>query len=118
MNTTRYVDIKQSLKEYDLNIIKPFVPTIGELDVSRGYITRFFAQKANDAAAVVYEVHSSTYSRLINNPFFSVVNLDWQIVGSEEKIKDVNGRSVKFAAKSLPAVQLYLPYLLQFRKTV
>ena len=101
-----------------MNIIKPFIPTADQNDYNRGYITRFFAQKSNDPASTVYEIHSSTYSKLSNNPFFNVVILDWQIVGTEDKIKDVNSRSIRFAAKTFPAVQLYLPNLLQFRKTI
>jgi len=117
MNTTRYTDVAKLSREYDLNVIKPFIPTTNQNDYNRGYITRFFTQKSNDSASTVYEIHSSTYSKLSNNPFFNTVSLDWQIIGTEEKIKDVNKRSIQFAAKTLPAVQLYLPNLLQFRKT-
>lgn len=116
MDKTRYTDIAKLSRDFNVNEVKVYLPAPNQNDYNAGYITRFFAQRANDPASTVYEVNSTTYVQLSQNSFFTTVDLDWQIVGSVEKIKDVNFKSVKFASQKLPAVMLYLPYYLQFRK--
>jgi hypothetical protein len=116
MDISRYKKILQLPKEFKLSGIKQFIPTPNDMDYKRGYITRYFTQKINDVNGPVYEVNDKLYSRLINNSFYAISNLDWKITGTDDEIKEANAKSVKRASKNLSAIQLYLPYLLQFKK--
>ena len=116
MNTTRYTDIANLSKDFNVNSISTYVPKPNQNDFNAGYITRYFVQKSNDVASTVYEINSAMFTHLSHNAFFTTVDLDWQIVGTDEHIKEVNFKSVQFAARTLPAVRLYLPYFLQYRQ--
>ena len=116
MDTKRYNNLLQLPNEYKFNGVKQYIPKPSDMDYKRGYITRYFCQKANDTNGIVYEIEQKTYSGLANNSFYSVADLDWKIIGTDEEIKEANLKSVIRASKKLSAVQLYLPYLLQFKK--
>jgi hypothetical protein len=117
MDITRYTTILQLPQEFKLSGVKQYIPTPIESDYKRGYIVRYFTQKVNDINSPVYEIDDYTFSNLSNNSFYQICSLDWKIIGTDEEIKEANMKSVKRAGKVLPAVQLYLPYLLQFKKS-
>ena len=98
------------------NTIKTHVPTPEENDFKKGYITRYFAQKANDESSYVFEISKDEYGNLITNPFFLTVKLNWRLIGSVEQIRDSNSKSVTLASNTIKSVSLYLPNKLQFYK--
>ena len=51
-----------------------------------------------------------------NNSFYTVVSLDWRLVGTKEEIKNSNSASLRLASVKMPKIHLYLPNLLQFHK--
>lgn len=104
------------LNQFEIPNIESHVPKPIDTDYTTGYITRYFIQKSNDKNSIVIEISKTGYREFINNSFYVVVALDWKISGTPEEIKEANLKSVKRAAKTIPAVQLYLPYLLQFSK--
>jgi hypothetical protein len=104
------------LNQFQIPNIESYIPKPIDTDYTTGYITRYFIQKSNDKNSVVREISKTGYQEFINNSFYTVVTLDWKIAGTPEEIKEANLKSVKRAAKTLSAVQLYLPYLLQFSK--
>jgi hypothetical protein len=53
---------------------------------------------------------------MTSNPFYNTTELYWKIKGTDDEIKLANSKSVKLASKRIPALSLYLPYLLQFKK--
>lgn len=114
MDLNRFNDIFREKREFELPIVKAYIPELEDTDYERGYITRYFAQKANDESSHVIEIDDRTYSTLINNSFYIVVQLDWKITGTHDEIKEANGKSVRLASKIMPTILLYLPYLLQF----
>ena len=116
MDITRYTKILQLPQEFKPSGIRQHIPTPTDSDYKRGYIIRYFTQKINDIDSPVYEISDGIYSKLSNNSFYQTCNLDWKIIGTDDEIREANMKSVKRAAKKLYAVQLYLPYLLQFKK--
>jgi len=103
--------------KFNIPPINTIVPMPTESDYKTGYIIRYFMQKTNDAVSPVYEVSRETYSIFITNYFYTCINLDWKIVGTDDEIKEANLKSVKRAGTKLPAIINYLPYLLQFKKS-
>jgi len=117
INKFRYADIaKSKLIEFSLPTIHTFVPSPTETDYKKGYITRYFIQKANDKASYIYEISNVDYSKFAFSPFFTQILLDWRIIGTDEEIKQSNFISVKNCIPKMPSIHLYLPNLLQFRK--
>jgi hypothetical protein len=96
--------------------IKTHIPSPDENDFKKGYITRYFAQKANDESSYVFEIDKDEYGNLVTNPFFLTVKLNWRLNGSIEQIKDSNSKSVMLASNTLKSIYLYLPNKLQFYK--
>jgi hypothetical protein len=114
MDLNRFNDIFREKLEFELPVVKAYSPELEDTDYERGYIIRHFAQKANDESSPVIEIDDRTYSNLINNSFYIVVQLDWKISGTHDEIREANGKSVRLASKTMSSVLLYLPYLLQF----
>ena len=100
----------------DLRDVTPFSPTIKERDIVRGYIVRYFIQKANDINSIIYEIDRSQYASMSTSPFYTLSTLDWRIVGNPNEVKKSNAASIRIASKVIPKIQLYLPNLLQFHQ--
>jgi hypothetical protein len=96
--------------------IVAYIPVLTEVDYKRGYISRYFIQRANDMAGRITEINEIAFSKFVNTPFYTAITLDWKITGSDDEIKDCNSKSIKFVLKQMPKIQMYLPNLLQFRK--
>lgn len=117
MDVVRYMNIaKLSNTEYGYKKLATYIPHPEEIDYKRGYIKRYFAQQSNDINAYIYEISSDVYSGISSNSFYTIVLLDWRLVGTEEQIKESNFKSVKLASQKMKALQLYLPNFLQFSK--
>jgi hypothetical protein len=114
MDLNRFNDIFKDKRDFELPTIKPYAPDLDEQDYQNGYITRYFTQKANDESSPIIEIDDRTYTNLIGNDFYLIVELDWKIEGTYDDIKEANGKSVRLASKKIPSILLYLPYLLQF----
>lgn len=116
INPIRYkVVAKGDLKPFKYRI-KTFIPNPQEDDYKRGYIVRYFLQKANDSQSFVYEISKDTYGKFVDNKLFIVKTLDWRIIGEDSEIRKSNLASINIASKKLKGIKLYLPNLLQFRK--
>jgi hypothetical protein len=116
MNSDRYKDIVKLPLQYRQVTVVTHLPSPTDFDYKRGYITRYFLQKANDFDSLIYEVKQSAMMKYAGNPFYTVVSLDWRIVGSTEDIKTSNSASLKLASAKMPKIALYLPNLIQFIK--
>jgi hypothetical protein len=116
MNISRYNRLAENISEFKINSIKTFIPTPTEDDYRRGYIERYFIQKANDENSYIYEVNKKFYSDIKSNPFYINTTVKWKIVGNDEEIKDANFKSIKLASNIIKSISLYLPNYLQFRK--
>lgn len=115
INLGRYITLANNSEDFKFSIFT-FIPRPNEKDYNRGYITRYFVQKANDVNSYIYEVSKESYKNYLNNSFLLTVSLDWRIDGDDIDIKKSNSESVRLASKTINKLQLYLPNLLQFRK--
>jgi hypothetical protein len=111
----RYKFLKNNLNNFNLDI-KPFIPSPTDSDYKKGYITRYFVQKANDSNGLIYEVSNESYKTYIKNKLLISESVDWRIIGEDSEIKNSNSESIRLASKKIPKLSLYLPNLLQFRK--
>jgi len=100
-------------KDFEINT---FCPTPSESDYKRGFITRYFTQRANDKNGYIYELNEATYLRQTLNPFFITCVLRWKITGTDEELKEANFNSVKLGMKRIPLLIKYLPNYLQFKQ--
>jgi hypothetical protein len=116
INIELYNSLVNNTSDFNRNEITVSIPSPTEKDYRRGYITRYFIQRANDQKSVIYEVNSTTFSNLKENPFYKVASLDWVISGDGDKVKELNRKSITYASKDIKYLSLYLPNLLQFWK--
>ena len=100
----------------DIPIIFSFIPKPNDKDYFKGYIVRYFVQKANDSNSVIYEVSKTNYSKIISSPMYINIKLDWRLIGDPIDVKKSNTASLQIASKTIPKISLYLPNLLQFHK--
>ena len=114
----RYASLSKFEKGQDfINLkVSAYIPTPEDIDYKRGYIERYFIQRANDMTGKIVEIDSSAFSKFVSNPFYTAITLDWKISGNDDEIKDCNFKSIKFILNKMPKIQMYLPNLLQFRK--
>lgn len=111
-----------------LFIPQTIVPSPTETDYAKGFIERFFTQKANDKNGFVYEVDDKTYVELLKNPYWLSESIYWRIAGPLEpvynNVGDVvdkgvvsgNKASIVLGANTIKNLGLYLPNILQFHK--
>jgi hypothetical protein len=119
INITKYKNLTQDTAQSNglyTSRVSTYVPSPTESDFKRGYIIRYFAQKANDESSYVFEVDKDKYAELVTNPFFVTVKLNWRLTGTVEQIRESNSKSVIFATNELKSISLYLPNKLQFYK--
>lgn len=116
MDLTRYNKVANIGSEFREKRISPYIPTPTDLDYERGYIVRYFIQKANDTQSRITEVDYIGYSKFVENAFYSTVSLDWKIKGTDEQIRECNFKSIKTGIDKIPLIQSYLPNLVQFKK--
>jgi len=106
--------------------IKSFLPKPTDVDYTRGYIKRYFAQKVNDLNSPIREISSDDYIKVSNNSFYNTTSLKWRISGPiksnsnvdifEKTVSESNQISIRLASSSIKNLKLYLPNLLQFHK--
>lgn len=116
MDITRYTKIAKISNHFKYLSKRPYIPELTLIDYKRGYVERYFIQKANDSASLIYEVNKNGFAKFSKNSFWVTTTLDWRITGEESEVKDSNFKSIKFSSESIPNLYLYLPNLLQFYK--
>lgn len=116
LDINRYKKINNPNAIYNSVKIQTHAANPNEIDYKRGYVTRYFIQKANDSDSTIYEVDYIGFSKFIDNPFYTHVNLNWRIIGTDEQIKDSNFKAIRLLTPRIPKLQLYLPNLLQYKQ--
>jgi len=124
----RYKQLTKN-KSADLNIaVSAYIPEPKDTDYTKGYITRYFTQKANDLNSPIYEVSQAEYTRLSSSIVYVTTQLRWRITGPKESTYDSNGKlidkgimesnriSTKLASVVIKNLNLYLPNTFQFRR--
>lgn len=98
VTNTKLIDAYDKIKKSPSTIrekIVPSTPTVKDLDYKRGYIKRYFVQRANDNRAPISEVSAIKFSQVASNAFFKQVKLRWRITGQLEDYKDADGNLKK-----------------------
>jgi hypothetical protein len=116
MNIDRYSEISNNGSTFDEKVISTHIPTPTELDYNRGYIVRYFIQKANDSKSRIVEVDYIGYKKFVGDVFYTAATLDWKIKGNDAEITECNFKSIKTVINKIPLIQSYLPNLKQFKK--
>ena len=117
MDLNRYGQIATSIgSDFREKRISPYIPVPTELDYERGYIVRYFIQKANDTQSRITEVDYIGYKKFVGDAFYTTVSLDWKVKGTDEEIKECNFKSIKTGIDKMPLLSSYLPNLIQFKK--
>jgi hypothetical protein len=116
LDINRYTAINKPDLVYRGVKIKTYTPNVTETDYKRGFVTRYFIQKANDSESAIYEVDSIGFSSAIDNPFYKLVDINWRLTGTDEQIKDSNFKAIRLLTPIIPKLYLYLPNLLQFKQ--
>ena len=116
MNIDRYAEISKLGFQFEPKTLSAHIPTPNEMDYERGYIVRYFVQKANDTQSRIVEVDYIGYKKFLGDAFYTAVSLDWKIKGTDEQIRECNFKSIKTGIDKIPLIQSYLPNLVQFKK--
>jgi len=117
MSLSRYnILLKKQKKSMSVPSVRTHLPKPNENDYKRGYIKRFFVQKANDKDSQIFEVSKSQYSSFTNLSFYLTVSIDWRLKGLPQEVKNSNKESIRLVYERMPKLTLYLPNLLQFHK--
>jgi hypothetical protein len=116
INVDIYNSIINNSSEFNIGVESISIPKPTERDYSRGYIVRYFVQKANDEKSTIFEVDEGGFANLRTTPFYKTTSLDWVISGEGDGVKEANRKSILFASKDIKYISLYLPNLLQFWK--
>ena len=112
----RYASVAKLGQEFDRKKIAAYIPTPQDVDYQRGYIVRYFIQKANDKDSKIFEVDEYAFAKFTNSPFYIAVQIDWRVIGSTDDIRQSNMKSINFVRKEMPALKMYLVNYLQFSK--
>jgi hypothetical protein len=65
---------------------KVYLPDPGPEEYNKGYIMRFFVQKANDSNGPIVEVTEDALKLFIDNPFYAAATVSWKITGPPNTI--------------------------------
>lgn len=127
MDINRYKRIatNQTRVRWDIDA---HIPVLKETDYKRGFVKRYFIQKANDKGSPIYEVKRSRYGKYTGKPYYVGTSLKWRVSGPTEQTYDSTGTiidkavsesnriAIRLASDEMPNLKLYLPNLLQFYK--
>ena len=122
-------DYKKLVKGFrDAASLNEFFPSPSDEDYRKGFINRFFAQRANDKNSPVFEIDTKTFTRISQQPDYTTVVIRWRISGSLEKqfdndnniidfgVKESNKRALKLNFNVMPGLKYRIVNYLQFYK--
>lgn len=124
-----YEDVANNLNKFIIQYPKTIVPSPTAIDYQNGFIERYFVRKANDSNGHIFEVNYEIFAEYSSNPFWISDRMLWRITGPIEAIykedgtmddrgvRASNSASIGLASVKLKNIGLYLPNLLQFRKS-
>ena len=113
---TRYKKLNKNLTIFKIPTIITHIPTPNDDDYRRGYIVRYFIQKANDTSGHIYELNRDAVNDFSTTPFYTTQHLNWRLSGTADAVRESNFKSVKLASQKIKGLLMYLPNYLQFYK--
>ena len=112
----KYFLLEPNVSGFNLPEINAYIPNPLDADYKRGYITRYFIQKANDTSSYIFEISDESRMQFITTAFYTITSINWKITGPLDEIRESNRKSVQLGCKVLPNLYLYLSNLIQFYK--
>ena len=107
----RYINLKFPIRQKYPTII---LPNPSESDYTIGSIKRYFAQKANNPNADIFEVSKPDFT--VKNDLYRYIQFEWRISGLKSEIVRDNQRTINFVnrdfigiSKLLFPLQLWKP---------
>ena len=104
-----------SLNKQSPLIIKGSTTIPTEEDYNSGFVTRYFAKKANETLSPTFEVSSQDFE---SSPLYNYVSLSWYIKGNKSLVLRANRRQVYLASLVIPSVSKLLPDFQYFRTDI
>ena len=95
-----YTDLIKGKITYSLNFPKTIVPSPQTLDYENGFIERYFAQRANDSNAFVFEIDLEEYNLLLQNPYWTLGEMRWRLNGPIDAVYSSNGLLIDVGVRS------------------
>ena len=103
--TSKYVRQLFKVKDFDLYEQYSMISTadreiypnaikskINNKDYNRGFINRFFIQKANDENGPVLEISESDYNKKLN--MYNKIGVIWKLSGDKDTVADINSNTI------------------------
>jgi hypothetical protein len=99
-----------------------YYPKKREIDISKGYIERYFVQKKNEPTITsIVEIDKKQYDKVsitnkecINGNLYYTFLLRWKITGTEAEIKQINLETLTRLTAKYPGIRQYLGDLTEF----
>ena len=108
-----YNNLIESSSLTSLQIPETFLPQPSEQDYIDTKIKRYFIQKANDKISPVFEISSDTFKELLQNGYWSKVELEWRIKGELEPVFNEKGMLIDMGVRNFNLNQIA-----KFQKTI
>jgi hypothetical protein len=108
-----YNNLIESSSLTSLQIPETFLPQPSEQDYIDTKIKRYFIQKANDKISPVFEISSGTFKELLQNGYWSKVELEWKIKGDLEPVFNEKGNLIDMGVRNFNLNQIA-----KFQKTI
>lgn len=93
-------------------IIKSAITIPTEEDYNNGFVTRYFAKKANETSSPAFEVSAEDFG---SSPLYNFTSLKWYIRGNKSLVLKTNRRLVYIASFKIPNLSKLLPDFQYFR---
>tara|TARA_R110002110_G_scaffold126145_1_gene304671 strand:- start:84 stop:827 length:744 start_codon:yes stop_codon:yes gene_type:complete len=92
--------------------IKSTITPPTEEDYNNGFVTRYFAKKANETSSPAFEVSADDFG---SSPLYNFTSLKWYIRGKKSLVLKTNRRLVYIASFQIPNLNKLLPDFQYFR---
>ena len=131
MSSDEDVDVYNVLARHNTGFYsqtpKVYLPDPEPEEYDKGYIMRFFVQRANDNNGPIVEVTEDTAKLFIDNPFYTKTSVSWKIAGPpntitrggidhEEGVSEHNYRRANMANERIKGLGDKLSDVYQFYK--
>ena len=112
-NTSTF-SIYNGLNKQSPMILKSNVKPPTDKDYDKGFITRYFAKKANEVMSKPFEINSKQMNK---SPLYIYTSIPWYIRGNKDLVAFLNSKSIRMAKKIIPNIGKYLNPFQLYRKS-
>ena len=106
--------IYNGLNKQSPMILKSNVKPPTDKDYDKGFITRYFAKKANEVMSKPFEINDK---QMDQSPLYIYTSFAWYIKGERDLVAFLNSRSIRIAEEVMPNIGKYLNPFQLYRKS-